>query len=185
MMHLLWALCRDFVFSSIFLCPERSHSTIPFCVCVRCHSVFSLYIYENPVFIQMLAMLTGFNGNTNIHTRKRLKLLTLTHLHAISIHRDDLITLYLAHSRDEKEKKNARWTMARFVCSWYFNWIAQLVSQQNCLIWFVCTHFRQTEWNAFLLATIRYGFSACLHPISRSVPNSCTLTHSHTLPQCN
>lgn len=155
------------------------------CVCALSFRIFTVYLWKNPVPIQMLAMLTGFNGNTNIHTRKRLKLLTLTHLHAISIHRDDLITLYLAHSRGEKEKKNARWTMARFVCSWYFNWIAQLVSQQNCLIWFVCTHFRQTEWNAFLLATIRYGFSACLHPISRSVPNSYTLTHSHTLPQCN
>lgn len=51
MMHLQWFLCRDFVFSSIFLCPERSHSTIPFlCVCALSFRIFTVYLWK-PSFL--------------------------------------------------------------------------------------------------------------------------------------
>lgn len=68
MHHLLWVLCRDFVFSCIFFCMSSAiifNYSIFFAVALY---FFPLCIFENLISIQMLTILKGFNGNTNTLT---------------------------------------------------------------------------------------------------------------------
>lgn len=125
MMHLLW-LCRDFVFSSIFLYVQSDHIQ-PFYsfLCVCWHFACSLFIHGNLISIQMLTMAT----QTYIHVR--VKYWKCRHTYSMWVSTDAISFLFLslAMALTESAKKKKITMNNGTVC-------LLMVFQLNCSIGF-------------------------------------------------